>query len=163
MSRGKAAAQNARRRTDEALAVIEQLQSRLREQEDRHRREVNVMRNERDVALSRLTREVEMLSRAAVNDAQQAAALAVTDAKRSACNRTRETLRLLSSFIPDEGFENPEEAWAELSRASGLEQAEIALALNFKLVTNRRLQRLDRSSRAGHAPKVVMERYELSR
>lgn len=69
--RGKAAAQNASRRANEAQTRIAELEERLRRQEELHHAEMTSLRNDRDQARNRLVREVQELSREAVTSAEQ--------------------------------------------------------------------------------------------
>lgn len=83
--RGKAAAQNANRRANEAQERIAELEARLRDQDRRHSAEAATLQAERDQAMSRLIREVDTLAGEAVA-AAEASALQVTQEAHEQCD-----------------------------------------------------------------------------
>lgn len=85
--RGKAAAQNANRRAQDAMHEAAGLKARLCEQERIHRLEVASLTEERDQARGRLIREVGRLSKDAIDEAQHAAQRSVREAQQACEDR----------------------------------------------------------------------------
>lgn len=83
--KGKAAAQNANRRTKEALDRVTELEAKVAELHENYRIEVNALRAERDQARSRLITEVGTLAAAAVSEANTIA-MATVQRMRKECH-----------------------------------------------------------------------------